>query len=462
MEHAQVVIIGAGTAGLTALSQVRKRTGDFLIINDGPYGTTCARVGCMPSKALIEAAAVRHKTRLHEEMGLKPSSEPEVIGSRVMERVRRLRDRFVGGVLESTDNLGAKNIPGRAFILEPDLVEVNGRRIRARSLILAPGSTPVLPAPWSRFSSHILTSDTLFEIEDLPESLAVIGLGAIGLEMAQALSRLGARVEGFDAAPTIAGMTDPLVSERAAGILGREFPIHLGTAVQIEQASGGVTVGGTPFHRILVAVGRKPNIAGLGLENLGVPLDARGLPRVNPLTMQVEDLRVFLAGDANGRAPVLHEAADDGFIAGRNALEDSPREYCRRARLGIVFTSPDIAVAGMRYGEIPKESIAVGEADFASQGRAVTAGENHGLLRVYANIETGLILGSEMVAPHGEHMAHLLAWAIQQKLTVSEALRMPFYHPVVEEGLRGALRNAAARMKTRPDEIGLCPGLPVE
>jgi len=462
MENREVVIIGAGTAGLTALSQVRKRTGDFVIINEGPYGTTCARVGCMPSKALIEAAGIRHKTLLHGEMGMKASEPPEVVGSRVMERVRRLRDRFVKGVLESTDGLGEKNIAGRAVILEPGLVEVNGRRIRARNLIIAPGSTPVIPAPWMRFSDHLLTSDTLFEIEDLPESLAVIGLGAIGLEMAQAMSRLGVRVEGFDAAPTIAGMTDPLVSERAVEILGREFPIHLETAVQIEQAGELVAVGGKPFQKILAAVGRKPNIAGLGLENLGVPLDGRGLPRVNPLTMQVENLRVFLAGDANGRAPVLHEAADDGFIAGRNAFEETPREYCRRARLGIVFTSPDIAVAGMRYGEIAKESTAVGEADFSAQGRAVTAAENHGLLRVYADADTGLILGSEMVAPHGEHIAHLLAWAIQQKLTVSGALRMPFYHPVVEEGLRGALRNAAARMKTRPDEIALCPGLPVE
>lgn len=462
MKQVEVAIIGAGTAGLTALAQVRKRTSDFVLVNDGPYGTTCARVGCMPSKALIEAAGVRHKARLYGGMGLKPCEEPEVLGKKVMERVRSLRDRFVKGVLEATDGLGEKNMPGRAVILEPGLLEVNGEKIRARNIILAPGSTPVLPAPWARFSSHIITSDTLFEMDDLPESLAVIGLGAIGLEMAQAMSRLGVRVEGFDAAPVIAGISDPTVLERAVGILGREFPIHLETKVELERSGGDVAVGGTPFKRILVAVGRKPNIVGLGLENLGAGLDERGLPVVNPLTMQVGNLRVFLAGDANGRAPVLHEAADDGYIAGRNAFEDTPREFCRRARLGIVFTSPDIAVAGMRFGELAGDGVAVGEFDFRVQGRAMTAGENDGVLRVFADAETGRLLGSEMVAPHGEHMAHLLAWAIQMKLTVGDALRMPFYHPVVEEGLRGALRNAAARMKTRPDEIALCPGLPVE
>ncbi len=462
MEHRKVVIIGAGTAGLTALSQVRRRTDDFLIVNRGPYGTTCARVGCMPSKALIEAANAFHKRSLYAEMGIIPSEGAVVSGSAVMERVRRLRDRFVKGVLETTDSLGDRSVAGHAAILGPDLVEVNGVRIQADSIIVAPGSTPVVPGPWREFGDNLLTSDTLFEIGELPESMAVIGLGAIGLEMAQAMSRLGVRVEGFDAANTIAGISDPEVAAEAVSILGREFPIHLDNAVELARSGNDVSIGGSVFSRVLVAVGRKPNIEGLGLSNLGVPLDTRGLPRVNPLTMQVGNLKVFLAGDANGRAPVLHEAADDGFIAGRNAVEDVPREFCRRARLGIVFTDPDIAVAGMRFGELDQSITAVGASSFAGQGRAITAGGNHGLARVYADAHTGRILGSEMVAPDGEHLAHLVAWAVQKGMTVSEALRMPFYHPVIEEGLRGALRNAAARMKARPDEIALCQGLPVE
>lgn len=462
MERRKVVIIGAGTAGLTALSQVRRRTDDFVLINDGPYGTTCARVGCMPSKALIEAANAFHKRHLYREMGIISHRDPTVDGRAVMDRVRRLRDRFVKGVVESTENLGDRNIPGRARILAPDLVEVDGRKILAEALIIAPGSTPVVPGSWRELGDLLVTSDTLFEMEDLPESMAVVGLGAIGLEMAQAMSRLGVRVQGFDAATSIAGITDPSVAEEALEILGSEFPVHLGTAVALEPRGGVAGVGDGTFRKVLAAVGRRPCTVGLGMENLGVPLDERGLPEVSPLTMQVGDLRVFLAGDANGIAPILHEAADDGFIAGRNALEDNPREHCRRARLGIVFTSPNIASAGTRHAALDLERTAIGEAEFRTQGRAVTSGENRGILRVYADTDSGRILGSEMIAPEGEHLAHLVAWAIQQGLTLTQALRMPFYHPVVEEALRGALRNASARMKKRPDEIGMCPGSPVE
>lgn len=462
MKPGKVVIIGAGTAGLTALAQVRKNTDDFVIINGGPYGTTCARVGCMPSKALIEAAHALRKRRLYPEMGIVPGSEPEVDGRAVLERVRSLRDRFVRGVLKATDGLGERSIQGRARITSPDEVEVNGRRIPARAIIAAPGSIPAVPAPWLALGDRLLTSDSLFEMDSLPDSLAVVGLGAIGLEIAQAMAGLGVRVEGFDAAPVVGGVTDPLVADRAAEIIGKDFPLHLQSPVDPKPAGDGVRVGTSTFRKVLVAVGRKPDIRDLGLENLGVGLDERGLPEVDPETMQVGNLQVFLAGDANGRAPILHEAADDGFIAGRNAVEEVPGRYCRRAALGIIFTSPGIARAGARFGELDHGGTVTGEADFSRQGRAMTAGVNRGLLRLYAEAGSGRLLGAEMVAPGAEHLAHLLAWSIQQGLAVSDALRMPFYHPVYEEALRGALRIAAGRMGTRPEEMPLCPGPPVE
>lgn len=203
-----VVIIGAGTAGLSALGHVRRRTDNFVIINDGPYGTTCARIGCMPSKMLIEAADIYYKRHLFEDMGFKLNGTIEVDGKAVLGRARKLRDKFVLMVKRATNNLEDKNISGRAKILSPNLVEVNGEQIKTKSIIIATGSTPIMPEPWKKFGNRILTNENIFELDDLPKSLAVVGLGAIGLEMAQSFSRLGVEVTGFDALDTIAGISD--------------------------------------------------------------------------------------------------------------------------------------------------------------------------------------------------------------------------------------------------------------
>ncbi len=470
--EADVAIIGSGTAGLSALGQVRKRTDNFVIINDGPYGTTCARVGCMPSKALIEAADVYHKRHLYGEMGFYLNGSVAVDGRAVLNRVRNLRDKFVKGVNRATDSLkDAQNIPGRARILAPDLIEVNGEKIRTGRLIIATGSKPVVPGPWKELGSGVLTSDSIFEMEDLPESLLVVGLGAIGLELAQAFSRLGVKVTGFDALHTIGGITDPDVAGSAVEIIGGEFPIHLGAKVNLESLPGGKIKaswsGNTATaEKVLVAVGRKPDIEGLGLENLGVELDENGLPGFNQHTLQVGNLPVFLPGDVNRRAPILHEAADDGHIAGYNAMlkADSEHCFCRRTPIGIVFSHPNIAYAGSRFADLEMDEAVTAKEDYTNQGRAVTAGENRGLMKLYASKVTAKLLGGEMAAPQAEHMAHLIAWAIQRGLTVFEMLELPYYHPVVEEGIRGCLRKLAGQIEKRDSapEVPLCRKLPLE
>ena len=464
-----VVIIGAGTAGLSALGHVRKRTDSFVIINDGPYGTTCARIGCMPSKLLIEAADVYHKRHHYEEMGFKLEGTAAVDGKAVLKRVRDLRDMFVSGVLKATDNLGERNIAGRAKILAPDLVEVNGEQIRTKALIIATGSTPVMPEPWKKFGNRVITSSTLFEMEDLPESLAVVGLGAIGLEMAQALSRLGVEVTGFDALNTLGGISDPEVAASAIEIFRQEFPIHLESHVTLaEGGSERIRVRSSNIdisvEKVLVSVGRKPNIAGLGLENLGVPLNGMGIPAFNQHTMQVGDMSVFIAGDVNTRVPLLAEAADDGHIAGYNSIKDKNHCFCRRTFIGIVFTHPNIAAVGTKYSDLNMDDTVIGSMDFKGQGRALCAGENHGLLRLYAERSTGKLVGAEMAVPDGEHLAHSISWAVQRKLTVFEMLELNFYHPVTEEGIRAALRAVARKIENRESgpEIPLCHILPQE
>ncbi|MDR4467599.1 MAG: dihydrolipoyl dehydrogenase [Nitrospira sp.] len=446
-QDVDVAIIGAGSAGLSALQEVRRHTENVVLINDGAYGTTCARVGCMPSKALIEAAnAFHHRHRLLE-MGISGGDRLTLDRAAVLRRVRKLRDAFVAYVLERIKGLGERNIMGRARFVAPDVLEVNGQRVKARSVVIATGSRPIVPAAWKALRKCVITSDDLFELETLPSRMAVLGLGSVGAEMAQALSRLGIEVTAFDGVEQVAGLTDPIVNRAAVAILREEFPLYLGTnaVVDADGASVRVSAGANAVivDKVLVALGRRPNVEGLGLEQIGAELDGNGIPCFNPRTMQVGDLPIYIAGDVNGHRPLLHEAIDEGHIAGYNASSKRPECFQRRTPLSIVFTDPNIAAVGQLFGERHESEIVIGEFDFSEQGRALMANENHGWLRVYADRNNGRLVGAELCAPRGEHLAHMLVCAIHARMTAQEFLRLPFYHPTVEEGVESAVRSIA-------------------
>ncbi|MFU8896174.1 MAG: dihydrolipoyl dehydrogenase [Gammaproteobacteria bacterium] len=462
-----VIIIGAGTAGLSALREVRRKTDDFLLINAGDWGTTCAARGCMPSKALIEAANAFHQRHTFAKFGLTGGAQVGADLPAVLARVRRLRDDFVKGPESVPGELGDRAIAGRARLLGPGRVVVDGQEFSARRIILAPGSRPLVPQPWTQFGARILTTDTLFEQHDLPRRIAVVGMGPIGIEMAQALSRLGLEVAGFDALETLAGLSDPVVMDALHTALKQEFPLYLGAPAELTAAGAQVRVqsnaGEFTADAVLAAVGRRPNIDELGLETLGVPLDDKGMPSIDPTTLQAGSLPIWLAGDANNHRALLHEAADEGHIAGCNAVADTPETYCRRTPLAIVFAAPGVALVGARWADLEADDTAIGCADFSRQGRARTQQRAGGLMRIYADNNTGKLRGAELCVPDAEHMAHLLALAIQQDLTVQDMLAMPFYHPVLEEGLRTALRDLARQVPgAGGSDLSACPPLGID
>src|SRR5204862_1759330 len=180
------------------------------------------------------------------------------------------------------------------------------------------------------------------------------------------------------------------------------------------------------FAYLVAATGRAPNVGKLGLENTTLALDARGVPLYNRTTLQCGGSSIFVAGDASDDSPVLHEAADEGRIAGDNAARfPSIRSSSRRALLSVVFTDPQIAIVGDGYAAARPASPVIGEVSFENQGRARIMLRNHGLLQVYADSGTGTFLGAEMIGPDAEHIGHLLAWARQMNLTIDQMLEMP-------------------------------------
>lgn len=471
-----VAIIGAGSAGLSARREVLRQGGKPLLIERGPYGTTCARVGCMPSKLLIAAADAAHEVAHADRFGIRVEGGWRVDGRAVLERVRRERDRFAGFVVRDTEAFpDAERLRGRARFLAPSTLQVDDHtRIEARAVIVAAGSTPFVPPPFRGVTARVMTSDTVFEQADLPESLAVIGTGIIALELGQAMHRLGVRVAFFNPSDDIGPFTDPEVVRVTREALGAELDFRLKASIHAaEEDADGVLLrwhdcdGGEHeerFAKVLAAAGRTPNLAGLGLETTGLPLDARGMPPFDPRTTQCADLPIFLAGDVDKYLPLLHEAADEGVIAAANAVAfPHVIAHVRRTRLAIAFTDPQMALVGQHIADLPKDGVAIGEVSYANQGRARVMAKNSGIVRLYADTRCCQLLGAEMFGPQMEHMAHLVAWSVQQRLTVQDALTMPFYHPVLEEGLRTGLRDLAKNLKViggcRREDLVESPGM---
>ncbi|WP_288582854.1 dihydrolipoyl dehydrogenase [uncultured Methylobacterium sp.] len=452
-----VAVIGAGTAGLAAYDAAAKAGARAVVIERGPGGTTCARVGCMPSKLLIEAARAAHDARHAGVFGVE-AGEVRIDGAAVMRRVRALRDDFVASVLDGLDRIPAEQrISGTARFSDPATLVVDDHtRIVPGAVVIATGSSPSLPEPLRPVADRVLTTDTLFEIETLPDSLAVLGAGAVGLELAQAMTRLGVRVTLLDPAEAVGGISDPEVAACAAALLGAEIDLRLGATVETATAEGegvrltwrlatGEPCEGT-FARVLAAAGRPPNLSDLDLAAAGLDdPEEDGLPDFNPRTLQCGTLPIFIAGDANHERPVLHEAQRQGWIAGGNAARfpqvEAPPPW---PAFSLVFTHPQIAAIGRAFDAEAARDWVVGETSFADQGRARAMDRSDGTIRVYAEPD-GRLVGAAMIGPGVEHLAHLVAVAVQEGWTAATFLDRPFYHPTLEEGLQTAVKAVAAR-----------------
>lgn len=474
--NVDVAVIGGGTAGLGAYRAAKAHTDNVVMVESGPYGTTCARVGCMPSKLLIAAAESAHQIEKAPGFGIHPQGEIKIDGREVMGRVKRERDRFVGFVLESVDEIPAQDkISGKAsFIDDSTLMVDEHTKITAKRIVIATGSRPAYPRAWDELGDRLIINDDVFDWDDLPESVVVFGPGVIGLELGQALHRLGVKVKLFGLGGRVGPLTDPDVMAYAESAFKEEFYLDPNVKIESMQRIDGEDKVQVQFinHEgeletftadyVLAATGRRPNVDKLAIKNTSIELDERGVPIADHYTMQTSAENIFIAGDASNQIPLLHEAADQGRIAGDNAGRfPDIRAGLRRSVISAVFSDPQIAMVGETYKQLTVRlgdcgCFATGEVSFENQGRSRVILRNKGILHVYGEQGTGRFLGAEMIGPNAEHLAHLLAWAHQNKMTISDMLDMPFYHPVIEEGVRTALRDLNAKLHLGPEMVKHC------
>ncbi|PSW64565.1 dihydrolipoyl dehydrogenase [Photobacterium leiognathi subsp. mandapamensis] len=472
--NVDVAVIGGGTAGLGSYRAAKAHTDSVVMIEGGPYGTTCARVGCMPSKLLIAAAESVHNIEKAPAFGVHPQGDIVINGREVMDRVKRERDRFVGFVLEGVDEIPAEDkISGYAKFLDDHTLQVDDHTIiNAKRIVIATGSRPAYPGVWNELGDRLVVNDDVFNWDDLPNSVAVFGPGVIGLELGQSLNRLGVNVTMFGLGGQVGPLTDPEVMAYANKAFNEEFYLdpnvqvesmkRVGDQVEIQYVTKSGELATILVDYVLAATGRRPNVDNLNIESTSLALDERGVPTADYYTMQTSVDSIFIAGDASNQIPLLHEAADQARIAGDNAGRfPEIRAGLRRTKISAVFTDPQIAMVGETYKEITTRlgtcgCFETGAVSFENQGRSRVMLRNKGMLHVYGEQGTGRFLGAEMIGPDAEHLAHLLAWAHQNKMTVAEMLDMPFYHPVIEEGVRTALRDLNAKLRLGPDMIKHC------
>jgi dihydrolipoamide dehydrogenase len=372
--------------------------------------------------------------------------------------LRAERDAFVRSTLAGIADLpDGTCIKAKARFAGPNtLILDNGDRVQAKAVVIATGSFPAIPKPFDTLGDRVLTNRTVFDLDDLPKSLAVIGGGPIGLEITQAMARLGVETVLFDRGETLGGVDDAEIQDALRGVLAREATVHLGVdtvperqGAQVNICWSGASEGSKLFDKVMIAAGRPPCLDSLEVRHANLETDSDGVPIFDRKTLQCGDAPIFIAGDANGDVPLLHEALHEGSIAGKNAAHyPDLAKFTRHPAFSLTFTDPPL----VSLGDVANGDCIVGYANYSDQGRAKIEARAQGLVRLFAAKSSGRLIGAQMFAPGADHLAHLLILAIKQGATAKDLLGMPFYHPTLEEGIKPALREIRDAIDAPPPD----------
>jgi pyruvate/2-oxoglutarate dehydrogenase complex dihydrolipoamide dehydrogenase (E3) component len=444
-----LVVLGGGTAGLVSALIAAGAGARVALIECDRTGGDCLWTGCVPSKSLIAAATLARRMRHADTVGLEPV-EPTIDFTRVMEHVwGAIRTIEPEDSPERLRAAGVDVVEAEGRFAGPGRLAVGDRELPFRAAIIATGSRPHLPPIPGLAENDPLTTNTVWELRELPERLVILGGGPIGCELGQAFARLGANV-------MVVEMTDRLLPGeelRASELVARRL-VAEGVDVRVGHAASNVrgrhlileSGEGVAFDRILVATGRAPRTTGLGLDTVGVAVERSGAIRVDG-RLRTTARGIYAAGDVTGLFPFTHVAAHHARVATANALFHT-RTKVSDTLPWVTFTDPEVARVGLteqqarsRWGD----RVLVAEFDYARLDRAITAGEAGGFAKLVAG-SRGRLVGATIAAPAaGEAIAELTAW-ITTGAKLEAVSRTVHAYPTFAEGpARAADRHLAER-----------------
>lgn len=447
-----LLVIGTGGAGTAAAIRASELGASVAIVEGADVvGGTCVNLGCIPSKNLIEAAHHVHVARAGFP-GIQPC-DPQVAWTEVQRQkrdiVETLRQEKYLDVLASYE--GVSLLRGTAKLLAEGRVRVGDQELKAGKIIVATGTSPAMPPIAGLAEAAALDSTTVMEIEQLPESLLVIGGGSIGLELGQAFARFGVRVIVVEALDRLVPNEDPDLSEALRTALEAEgIEIHTGVRVtEVRREDAGVVVrvedgsltGEIRASEVLVATGRKPNTEDLGLEDAGVETDRNGFVQVDEL-MRTTNPEIFAAGDVTGGPGYVYVAAYGGGIAAQAALSEfSGEEAIRadfRATPRVTFTDPQVAAVGVTEEEARAAGVnpKVTTLPVEYLPRAVVSYRRRGLVKLVADAESDVLLGAHIVAPNAGDIIGEAVLAIRFGLRVQEIVSTMHPYLTWSEGIK--------------------------
>jgi dihydrolipoamide dehydrogenase len=428
-----LAVIGAGWAGFNAALRAKELGKKVCLIEKGQIGGTCLNRGCIPTKALIQSAKINSLLKKSSSFGIETSG-PGLNFLKIQER-----KEMIIGQLRQGMQLMLKDIDlfsGQAQILSAEEIMVAGQNIQAKFILIASGSQPLEPSGFKFDGKKIISSDQMLSLQEIPGSLLVIGGGVIGCEFASLFSNLGSRVSIVEMMPQLLPGIDKEAARKIENIFKKR-------GIKVNTATDARSVEMSNYDLVLLSVGRKPALEGLGLEKLGVQIEKSRILTDSYLRTNIPN--VYAAGDCTAGTMLAHFAAYQGIIAAENiASAGSPRKADNKNIPNCIFTDPEISSVGLSEDAAVAlgADIKIDKLDFLSSGMARILEEADGFIKIISDVKTQEVLGASIIGPKATELIAVLTLAVSNRLKTSQIRETIFAHPTLSESIADALKRS--------------------